>query len=201
VHGEVLGMAGIEGDVQQIDEMGAGLGVAAKFGVGRAATLFVRLWVLTRLLRRLTNEMRVKMNRQTFHTDPNTIPGTAGAYVLLVRLDRTLDLHVSISIAGTLKPGRYLYCGSAKGPGGLKARLTRHFRKGKKPRWHIDRVTESSTVIGAWTFENGNECELASSLRDLPIPIYGFGSTDCRLCPSHFIEWPQGVELPFDQTP
>jgi Uri superfamily endonuclease len=30
-----------------------------------------------------------------------------------------------------LPAGRYLYCGSAKGPGGLKARLSRHFRRGR----------------------------------------------------------------------
>jgi Uri superfamily endonuclease len=41
-----------------------------------------------------------------------------------------------------LPAGRYLYCGSAKGPGGLKARLSRHMRRGKSVRWHIDRLTE-----------------------------------------------------------
>jgi Uri superfamily endonuclease len=34
-----------------------------------------------------------------------------------------------------LPAGRFLYCGSAKGQGGSKARLSRHF---KSVRWHID---------------------------------------------------------------
>jgi Uri superfamily endonuclease len=41
-----------------------------------------------------------------------------------------------------LPAGRYLYCGSAKGPGGLKARLSRHTRRGKSVRLHVDQLTE-----------------------------------------------------------
>jgi Uri superfamily endonuclease len=41
-----------------------------------------------------------------------------------------------------LPAGRYLYCGSAKGRGGLKARLSRHMRRGKSVRWHVDQLPE-----------------------------------------------------------
>ena len=56
-------------------------------------------------------------------------------------------------------PGFYLYCGSAKGPGGLAARLARHMRHGKAIRWHVDVLTEAGTVLGAWTFPGGDECD------------------------------------------
>ncbi|MGE5612498.1 MAG: DUF123 domain-containing protein, partial [Bacillota bacterium] len=69
-----------------------------------------------------------------FHTHPATIPATPGAYVLVIRLDRA---------AAGLPAGRYLYCGSARGPGGLRARVGRHMRKGKVVRWHVDRLTEA----------------------------------------------------------
>jgi Uri superfamily endonuclease len=46
-----------------------------------------------------------------------------------------------------LPAGRYLYCGSDKGPGGLKARLSRHFRHGKSVRWHVDQLTERGSVV------------------------------------------------------
>ncbi|MFL5280923.1 MAG: DUF123 domain-containing protein [Rhodopila sp.] len=33
--------------------------------------------------------------------------------------------------AASLLPGRYLYAGSARGPGGMRARLDRHLRRNK----------------------------------------------------------------------
>ncbi len=121
-----------------------------------------------------------------FHPTLDTIPPLPGAYVLVIRLDTPLP---------PLAPGRYLYCGSAKGPGGLRARLGRHMRKGKKIRWHVDRLTEAGHVEGAYVFEDGNECDLVARLSDLPIPWPGFGSSDCRRCQSHLLAWPVGTVL------
>ncbi len=146
-------------------------------------------------------EKRGDMINAPFHSTAETIPNAPGAYVLLIHLDQSLALTLSINAKGTLDPGRYLYCGSAKGPGGLKARLSRHMSKGKKVRWHIDRVTEPGKVIGAWVVEGGNECDLADALNGLPIPIYRFGSTDCDNCPSHLFAWPSEVVLPFLMAP
>ena len=46
---------------------------------------------------------------------------------------------VAVTLCGrspiVLPVGRNLYCGSAKGPGGLKARLSRHVQRGKSVRW------------------------------------------------------------------
>lgn len=125
-----------------------------------------------------------------FHPTAETIPAVPGAYVLRV------DLNAS---AAGLPPGRYLYCGSAMGPGGLRARLARHLRIGKSIRWHIDRLTEAGRAAGAWVFPGGDECDLASSLaaRGFPTPIPGFGSSDCARCVSHLFSWPDGAVLPW----
>ena len=61
------------------------------------------------------------------------------------------------SASGTL----HLYCGSANGPGGLKARLPRPMRRGKSVHWHIDQLTERGIISGSWIVCNGRECDLA----------------------------------------
>lgn len=122
------------------------------------------------------------------HLGPDTIPAAPGAYVLLIRLDAPLP---------PLAAGRYLYCGSAKGSGGLRARLARHMKKDKKIRWHVDRLTEAGVVEGAWVFIHGDECALVRQLAGFPVPWPGFGSSDCRTCASHLLAWPDGRALPW----
>jgi Uri superfamily endonuclease len=78
-----------------------------------------------------------------------------------------------------LQAGRYLYCGSAEGSGGIRARLSRHMRPGKVIHWHVDLLTAAGRVTGAWIFSGRDECELVWALSRLPAPIRGFGSTDC----------------------
>ena len=80
-------------------------------------------------------------------------------------------------------PGRYIYAGSANAPGGLKARVSRHTRRAKRSRWRI----ENGDVLGAWIFPDGVECDLVDMNSALPVPIVGFGSTDCERCRSHLL--------------
>jgi len=119
-----------------------------------------------------------------------------GAYVIAIELAAPMVVTICGRAAINLPAGRYLYCGSAKGPGGLKARLSRHFRRGKSVRWHIDQLTERGSVIGSWIFPGGDECELVHRLSQLPIPIPGFGSSDCAKCRSHLLQWSNGKALP-----
>ena len=125
-----------------------------------------------------------------FWTRPRGIPRQPGAYVLAIELSRPITLALAIRPSATLAAGCYLYCGSAKGPGGLQARIARHMRRGKPIRWHIDNLTEVGCVLGAWTIVEGHECQLVAALSHLPMPIEGFGSSDCLGCKTHLVRWP-----------
>lgn len=125
-----------------------------------------------------------------FHTEPAELPIFPGAYVLIVELATETTVQLPKRQGLVLPKGRYLYCGSAKGPGGIKARVARHMRRDKPIRWHIDQLTSAGRVNGAWVFPNGNECELVRSLSVLPVPIPGFGSSDCPRCASHLLACP-----------
>ena len=122
-----------------------------------------------------------------FWTTADEIPALPGAYVLAISLSKLVMVSICREPPAALAPGCYLYCGSAKGPGGLAARLARHMRHGKAIRWHVDGLTEAGTVLGAWTFPGGDECDLVAALSHLPVPIEGFGSSDCRRCRSHLL--------------
>jgi Uri superfamily endonuclease len=70
----------------------------------------------------------------------------------------------------------------------LKARLSRHLRRGKSVRWHVDQLTEQGLVIGGWILPGGDECRLAQMCSHLPMPITGFGSSDRATCRSHLLQ-------------
>jgi Uri superfamily endonuclease len=122
-----------------------------------------------------------------FYAAAADVPPLAGAYVLSVLLDTPIKVRIAGRVVVTLPAGRYLYCGSAKGPGGLRARLSRHMRRHKTLRWHIDQITSRGRVLGAWVAPGGNECELVGRLSRLRTPIPGFGSSDCARCRSHLL--------------
>ena len=117
-----------------------------------------------------------------FCASADDAPSAPGAYVLQVDLAEPLSVKLGGSSRAELPAGRYLYCGSARGPGGLKARLARHARRGKSPRWHVDQLTERGVITGIWVARDGRECDLVEMLAPLPTPIRGFGSSDCSRC-------------------
>lgn len=123
----------------------------------------------------------------------DSCPNAGGAYVVALRLAAPVSVRIGNAAAITLPTGRYLYCGSAYGPGGLRARLGRHFRRDKTIRWHIDQLTTAGNVLGAWAIADGNECELVRRLGLLHSPIAGFGASDCPSCRSHLLRWPQRI--------
>ncbi len=132
--------------------------------------------------------------------DATALPAMPGAYLLLLRLDNPLPLRGRFA-RQTLPAGHYVYAGSARGPGGLRARLTRHFRREKKLRWHIDQLTTRAAGLCALPFPDDDtgesarptsECHLAAALMKNPafgIPLPGFGSSDCATCPAHLLRW------------
>ena len=120
-----------------------------------------------------------------------TIGAEKGAYVLALELAHPVRLNFAKFTGCTLKPGWYIYLGSARGTGGLRARLRRHFLKTKKMHWHVDRLTVAATKSEAFAVCGGDECELVAALLDRPefaLAIPGFGSTDCKRCSSHLLQ-------------
>jgi sugar fermentation stimulation protein A len=108
-----------------------------------------------------------------------------GSYLLLIELGSRKAIEVGslnkISFAG----GYYVYVGSAMN--GLSARLSRHGRKDKKPRWHIDYLTRVADVIQPIPIRSSQrlECQIAEEISSFLEPgPGGFGSSDCG-CPTH----------------
>ncbi len=120
-----------------------------------------------------------------------------GAYVLLIELGAPLALEVASLARAVLPAGRYAYCGSAYGPGGLKARIGRHLRQGKALRWHVDRLTAAGRIVDFRAVPGGCECDLLARVLEMPgasVPVPGFGATDCRACPAHLVALPAGFD-------
>ncbi len=106
-----------------------------------------------------------------FCATADAAPSAPGAYILQITIAESALVTIAGQSPTELTAGRYLYCGSAKGPGGLRARLARHMRRGESVHWHIDQLTERGIVIGSWIVPNGRECELVAMLGALPMPI------------------------------
>jgi Uri superfamily endonuclease len=126
-----------------------------------------------------------------------------GTYALLLKLDKQERITVGKLGVFDFPVGYYLYVGSALGPGGLRARLTRHWRgsqrssqpnsgqTGKKLHWHIDYLLQRGQLIEVWSVasEERLECkwgEVARGLSGAQVLVGGFGSSDC-CCPAHLI--------------
>jgi Uri superfamily endonuclease len=101
-----------------------------------------------------------------------------------------LPVRIATLPPTTLPAGVYIYAGSAKGPGGLRARIGRHLRRDKPLRWHIDHLSEAATSLHAYPVPGGDECALVDMLLETGrycFPLPGFGSSDCRHCISHLL--------------
>ncbi len=123
-------------------------------------------------------------------TDPTALPAVPGGYLLLVRLATALPLEVPRLPPATLPAGWYVYAGSARGPGGIRARAGRHLRRGKRPHWHVDYLTEAAADLCVFAVPGGRECDLLRGLlarSAFDTALAGFGSSDCRLCASHLL--------------
>ena len=121
---------------------------------------------------------------------------TKGTYALLLRLDDPELIQVGRLGKFAFPAGWYVYVGSARGPGGLAARLARHRRRradGKRLRWHVDYLRERARLVEVWNAvsEQRLECAWARVLAAAPggeVPVPRFGASDCR-CPAHLIHF------------
>lgn len=117
-------------------------------------------------------------------------PAEGGAYALLIALDAPLATDVGALGPLRLDAGTYLYCGSARGPGGLRARIARHLRGAARPHWHVDHLIRSGRIADVVAVPGGSECALlarALAFAHVAVPAPGFGSSDCRRCPAHLV--------------
>jgi Uri superfamily endonuclease len=121
-------------------------------------------------------------------------PDRPGTYVLVLHASDSSCVTVGRLGAHRFSPGWYTYVGSACGPGGLQARLSRHLRRVKASHWHIDYLRAVAVPVDVWyavgrerMSGRRRECEWAETLASFPgaaSPVQGFGSSDC-LCDAH----------------
>ncbi|HIE18811.1 TPA: GIY-YIG nuclease family protein [Candidatus Bathyarchaeota archaeon] len=120
-----------------------------------------------------------------------------GTYTLIIFVRSTMSLKIGGLGEKKIEKGYYAYTGSALGRGSsnLAGRISRHLRKSKKKKWHIDYLlcsgkAEIKAVLVMIT-EKRMECEINQHLnRSLNpnVPIFNFGSSDCvRGCKSHLL--------------
>ena len=130
----------------------------------------------------------ITVRPETDGTEP--LPTGPGAYVLILDVERSLPLRVATLPRIHLPPGRYAYVGSAKGPGGIRARVRRHLKQDKKRHWHVDHLTAGARVDEVIAHPGAEECDLVDRLlakRGATSPVAGFGSSDCKRCASHLV--------------
>jgi len=130
------------------------------------------------------------------------LPIQPGTYAVVLELVESRNLKVGHLGGFGFPVGYYVYLGSARGPGGLRARLSRHLRWVLKPYWHIDYLVASAllrgyayVVFGSLEAEPGpTECawsQAVLSMSDAAVPVSKFGASDCRSgCPAHLVHFP-----------
>lgn len=124
---------------------------------------------------------------------PAPLPARPGTYLLILETSRRRVVQVGALGPLDLSPGVYVYVGSARGPGGLAARVGHHRRRARAPRWHIDAVRRHTAIREVWYAEDplGFEHEWAALLGEMPAavaPLPRFGASDCR-CASHLFRF------------
>jgi Uri superfamily endonuclease len=118
---------------------------------------------------------------------------------LVLRLKRSTTIDVGRLGRVRFSAGWYAYAGSARGPGGLAARISRHLRSPKPQRWHVDYLREHAQPVQIWYALGARkrECAWVQALSGLPgasVPVRRFGASDCR-CPAHLVHFAASPDL------
>ncbi len=106
-----------------------------------------------------------------------------GGYILLLKNGMTRKIRVGKRILYFDK-GYYIYCGSAMND--LEKRVSRHFSKEKKFRWHIDYISVEMQPLIAFAISSDKkiECSLSEILKEFFRGFDEFGASDCK-CKTH----------------
>jgi Uri superfamily endonuclease len=106
--------------------------------------------------------------------------------VLIIQVDKKVDVNVGALGKLTFEKGLYAYVGSAQA--NLEQRIKRHLAKEKRLFWHIDYLlSESAARIVKVLYKQTDkteECNLAKVIGERGKPVNGFGCSDCN-CKSH----------------
>jgi len=118
-----------------------------------------------------------------------------GIYVLVVSVERNINVKVGKLGSLRFERGLYAYVGSAQN--NLQKRVRRHLGREKKKFWHIDFLLDNLHVKVLQVFyrnvERFEECRIAKELGKEGVAVPDFGSSDCR-CKSHLFKV-QGAEF------
>ena len=115
----------------------------------------------------------------------NKFVNKKGTYILVIFSSSKKSIPIGRLGRMKLKPGWYLYAGSAFGSGGLAARLNRHLSKQKKIYWHIDYLLQHIKLKEIWFTYRPEKLELEwvnilSLLSGNNIPMKNFGASDSK---------------------
>lgn len=109
-----------------------------------------------------------------------------GIYILIIQLNKNIDVTVGKLGKLPFQKGLYAYVGSAQT--NLEKRIQRHHRKEKRTFWHIDYLLQSpnSKIVKVYhkTANKTEECTIANMIAAETEFVAGFGCSDCH-CKSH----------------
>ena len=124
------------------------------------------------------------------------LPGT---YLLILHAAQAQNITVGRLGMLAVRPGWYVYVGSAFGPGGVRARVGRHLRGDGRLHWHIDFLRRVAVIeqVGYTLDPSPQEHawgQLVAAMPGAVIPLTGFGSSDCH-CATHLIYFAKSPDL------
>ena len=116
-----------------------------------------------------------------------------GTYVLVLQAESSQRVRVGRWGMLDVQPGYYLYVGSAFGPGGVNARVSRHCRETQARHWHVDYLRDTTAPIEVWCGHGVRDlehrwAEILGDMRGVS-SVPGFGCSDCK-CESHLFMSP-----------
>lgn len=111
-----------------------------------------------------------------------------GTYALLLQSDANTSTQIGRWGQLDIYSGYYVYVGSAFGPGGVLARVSRHCRDAKSKHWHIDYLREFTNLTSVWYSHAPTRLEhtWAQTMARMKHmrSVKGFGCSDCN-CEAH----------------
>ncbi len=121
-----------------------------------------------------------------------------GTYVLILQCSINTLLPFGRWGHIETRPGFYIYVGSAFGPGGLSARVSRHCQQRKAKFWHVDYLREVTDPVSVWFSYAAERLEhfWAGAMAKMKhaVPVKRFGCSDCK-CETHLFYMAKEPEL------